>query len=236
MYNIIIVPRLSPIVCKILRVESWSHPSFTRFTREVVGYGSIDGGNTLSQRTMPLRRITAIAWTVSPVNKNIFVCRTSRNNNNDEDVNNPRDNLGRALRGFQSSAFKEEIEVGDTVVCKFPIPNLGIYENTSYELRSVYAQSFDEETQSIVKMQLNGLNDPIPPGSALYVILFSPNHHTDAVVVSPEEVGLSSVRSELGDAAWLAVPGFFWVFVASNFYNIYHERTGGTFMDAFWGR
>lgn len=208
---------------------------------------------------MPLPRITALVLSVSPVvafnnvpilpsvqvprrmhkcpkkNKNTIVCRTSINNNDGEDVNNPRDNLGRALRGFQSSAFKGEIEVGDTVICKLPIPNLGIYENTSYELRSVYAQSFDDETQSIVQMQLNGLNDPIPRGSVMYVTLFSPNYHTDAVVVTPEEVGLSSIRSELGDAAWLAVPGFFWVFVASSFYNTYHQRTGGNFMDAFWG-
>lgn len=209
---------------------------------------------------MPLRRITAIVLTISPVvafnnlptlpavriqrqlpqgpekKKNISVCRTRINNNNDEDVDNPRDNLGRALRGFQSSAFKEEMEVGDTVICKLPIPNLGIYENTSYELRSVYAQSFDQETQSVVKMQLNSLNDPIPTGSVLYVTLFSPKHHTDAVVVSPEEVGLSSVRSELGDAAWLAVPGFFWVLIDLSFINIYHERTGGNFMHGFRGR
>lgn len=70
----------------------------------------------------------------------------------------------------------------------------------------------------------------------MYVTLFSPNVQKEAVVVSPQEVGLSSVKTELGDAAWLAVPGFFWVFVASSFYNTYHERTGGSFLDAFWGR
>lgn len=157
--------------------------------------------------------------------------------NKKEDNNyNPRDNLGRDLRGFQSSAFKDTIEVGDMVVCKLSNPDLGIYENTSYELQSIYAQSFNEETQSIVKLPLNGLNDPIPTGGTLYVTLFSPSTHTEAVVVSPEEVGLSSVKNELGNAAWLAVPGFFWVFVASSFYNTYHEKTGGSFMDAFWGR
>ena len=55
-------------------------------------------------------------------------------------------------------------------------------------------------------------------------------------MVSPQEVGLSSVKNELGDAAWLAVPGFFWVFVASSLYHSYHEKTGGSVLDAFWGR
>mmetsp|Transcript_23677 Transcript_23677/g.30339 ORF Transcript_23677/g.30339 Transcript_23677/m.30339 type:complete len:89 (+) Transcript_23677:1-267(+) len=76
----------------------------------------------------------------------------------------------------------------------------------------------------------------LPSKSKLYISLFSPVHHTEPVVVSPEEVGLTTVRSELGNAALLAVPGFFWIFVASTFYNIYHERTGGSFSDAFWGR
>jgi hypothetical protein len=162
--------------------------------------------------------------------------RMSNNDDSNEDAYNPRDNFGRELRGFQASVFKEDIEVGDMVVCKIPNPDLGIYENTSYELKSIYSQSFDEDTQSIVKAQIKGLNDDIPPGSTLYVTLFSPNVHKEAVVVSPQEVGLSSVKTELGDAAWLAVPGFFWVFVASSFYNTYHERTGGNFLDAFWGR
>jgi len=161
----------------------------------------------------------------------------SRENNRDggEDGSD-KDILGRAIRGFQSSAFKETIEAGDTVVCKQEVPSLGIYENASYELKSIYAQYFDKETQSIIKEPLDSLDDRIPPGSEKYIILFSPSYHKEPVIVSPEEVGLSSVRNELGSAALLAVPGFFWVFVASSFYNIYHERTGGSFLDAFLGR
>ena len=164
----------------------------------------------------------------------VFTMNNDQDSN--EDTHNPRDNFGRELRGFQSSALKDNIEVGDMVVCKISNPDLGIYESTSYELKSIYAQSFDEDTQSIVKAQLNGLNDPMPQGSTLYVALFSPSVHTEAVVVTPQEVGLSSVKTELGDAAWLAVPGFFWVFVCLSFANTYHERTGGSFLDAFWGR
>ena len=45
-----------------------------------------------------------------------------------------------------------------------------------------------------------------------------------------------TVRSELTEAAWLAVPGFVWIVVASTFYSVYHERTGGSLADAFLGR
>ena len=155
-----------------------------------------------------------------------------------DDEYNPRGILGKSIRGFQSSALKTNIEPGDTVVCKREIPTLNIVENASYEVDSIYAQYFDDETQSIVKQQLSSLDEPIPPNSERYVTLYSPVYHKDGapVVVTPEEVSLASVRSELNSAAWLAVPGFFWVFVASSFYNIYHERTGGSFVDAFWGR
>mmetsp|Transcript_12879 Transcript_12879/g.19861 ORF Transcript_12879/g.19861 Transcript_12879/m.19861 type:complete len:214 (-) Transcript_12879:64-705(-) len=162
------------------------------------------------------------------------------NQDNDNDEYNPRDNFGRSLRGFQSSALKTVIETGDTIVTKRPVPSLAIYENTSYEVVSIYAQSFNEETQQVEKQMLNCIDEDssenLPSKSQLYISLFSPVHHKEPVVVSPEEVGLTTVRSELGNAALLAVPGFFWIIVASTFYNIYHERTGGSFSDAFWGR
>jgi hypothetical protein len=162
------------------------------------------------------------------------------NQENDHNEHSPRDNFGRSLRGLQSSALKTVIETGDTVVCKQSFPSLGIYENTSYEVMAIYAQSFNEETQQVEKQMMNFMNESsienLPLKGKLYISLFSPVHHKEPVVVSPEEVGLTTVRSELGNAAWLAIPGFFWVFVASTFYNIYHERTGGSFSDALWGR
>jgi len=159
-------------------------------------------------------------------------------NSNDEEEYDPRDSFGRSIRGFQSSALKTTIEVGDTIVCKRSIPNQGIYENSSYEITSFYTQYFDEETQKIVKQPLNSLDEVASSKSKdqVYMTLFSPQYHSEAVIVTPEEVGLVSIRDELGSAAWLAVPGFFWVFVAASFYNTYHERTGGSFSDAFWGR
>jgi hypothetical protein len=150
-------------------------------------------------------------------------------------------------------------------VCKISIPTLGIYENSSYEVTSIYVQYFNDETQTVVKRPVMSLGkdadgeDIIVAAAAaaassqrgqkkmkknearLYVKLYSPKHHTGgrdagAVVVAPEEVGMISVRDELGNAVWLAVPGFFWVYVAVSLYGTYHERTGGSIGDAFLGR
>lgn len=162
------------------------------------------------------------------------------NQESDDSDFDPRDSFGRSLRGFQKSALKTIVEKGDTIVCKQSVPSLQIYENTSYEVMAIYAQSFNEETQQIEKQMLNcldeGSSEDLPSNSKLYISLFSPVHHKQPVVVTPEEVGLATVRSELGSAVWLAIPGFFWIFVASTFFNIYHDRTGGNFADAFWGR
>eukprot|EP00986_Skeletonema_menzelii_P021171 scaffold33462_cov166-Skeletonema_menzelii.AAC.1 len=116
--------------------------------------------------------------------------------NQDDDEYNPRDNFGRSLRGFQSSALKTVIEAGDTIVCKQSIPSLGIYENTSYEVVSIYAQSFNEETQQVEKQMMEYIDEDanLPSNSKMYITLFSPVHHKEPVVVSPEEVGLTTVR------------------------------------------
>ncbi|KAL7527711.1 hypothetical protein ACHAWF_002280 [Thalassiosira exigua] len=177
-------------------------------------------------------------WPLSHIRMSSAFVLELRMSNQDDDYD-PRDNFGRSIRGLQSSALKTTVNVGDTVVCKRSLLDLGIYENSSYEVRSIYAQYFDEETQQIVKQPLASLDDGAGArqGSQVYMSLFSPQHHSgEGVIVTPEEVGLVSVREELGNAAWLAVPGFFWVFVAASFYNTYHERTGGSFGDAFWGR
>jgi len=145
----------------------------------------------------------------------------------------PRDELGRQIRGLRSDG---RMEPGDTVVCTREIPSLGIYPNVGYELRSVYAQVFQESTQTMERIPLESLESDVPRGYDRYISLFSPKCHEEPVVVTPEEVGLISVRRELGDAAWLGLGGFFWVFVAFTFYSNYHERTGGSVVDAFLGR
>ena len=162
------------------------------------------------------------------------ILHLSSNSNNDDE----RDSFSRAI----SSALKDSIEVGDAVVCKRSLPSLGIDENSSYEVKSIYTQYFDEDTQQVVKEPLSCLDTTnytsSTPKNQVYMTLYSPQYHSDdeAVVVTPEEVGLVSVREELGNAAWLAVPGFFWVFLAASFYSTYHERTGGSIGDALMGR
>jgi hypothetical protein len=170
--------------------------------------------------------------------------RDGDGNGDDDDEDPLRDNLGRQLRGLQATGLKGTITVGDTVVCRNEIPSLGIWEGRSYQLRSIYAQKFVEERQVVERVALRSMDDPVPPGYDRYVTLSSPVYITPSggkdatfsVIVTPEEVGLVSVRRELTDSLWLALPGLFWVFVAASFYNYYHERTGGTFLDAFWGR
>ena len=76
------------------------------------------------------------------------------------------------------------------------------------------------------------MSSPATPGSTRYIQLLT-NPETNAiVVVTPEEIGLVTLKTELFSGIWLAIPGFFWVFVAWNFTNYYTERYGGNFFDA----
>ena len=145
--------------------------------------------------------------------------------------------------GLRGLSLRDTVEVGDRVVCKRSVPEQGIYENASYEVTSVYVQSFDEETQTVSRVQFGSLDEGAAAsssgGSQLYLTLYSPEYHggrAEGAVVTPEEAGLVTVRRELAEAAWLAVPGFVWIAVASTFYGVYHERTGGSLADAFLGR
>eukprot|EP00537_Pseudo-nitzschia_pungens_P006355 CAMPEP_0172377918 /NCGR_PEP_ID=MMETSP1060-20121228/69157_1 /TAXON_ID=37318 /ORGANISM="Pseudo-nitzschia pungens, Strain cf. cingulata" /LENGTH=280 /DNA_ID=CAMNT_0013105629 /DNA_START=180 /DNA_END=1022 /DNA_ORIENTATION=+ len=63
-----------------------------------------------------------------------------------------------------------------------------------------------------------------------------PDEDTTAkgVVVTPEEIGLVSLKADWTEAALLAVPGFVWVVVAMSFSNYYTDRYGGSFWDAFF--
>ena len=74
-----------------------------------------------------------------------------------------------------------------------------------------------------------------------YLKIYNPRDHEGTkiqseggAVVTPEEIGLVSVKSYWTEALFLAVPGFFWVFVAMSFSNYYTDRYGGSFLDAFF--
>lgn len=222
----IVALRPSPTVAFGVGIKSSTRSASRRLCRRMTNAEAV-GGRGMEATTFGMRTKSSTRTTS---------CQRMTNDRESDEYD--RDVLGRSIRGFQSSALKSNIEPGDTVVCKSGVASLNIIENASYEVDSIYAQYFDDETQTVVKQPLPSLDAPIPPKSDRFVTLYSPVYHKDGspVVVSPEEVGITSVRSELNGAALLAIPGFFWVFVASSFYNIYHERTGGSFVDAFWGR
>lgn len=190
------------------------------------------GGSSSSSITCITRLSSQVA---RPNRLTLF---SNRDNDDSGNTDTRRNLLGSELRGLQSAGMKSTMEPGDTVVAKRDIPSLGIFENASYELASVYAQRFLVETQQMEKLALASLDEAVPAGYDRYVTLYSAKYHDGKgpVVVTPEEAGLVTVRKEIVAALWLALPGFFWIFVALSFANYYHARTGGNFFDAFWGR
>jgi hypothetical protein len=140
-------------------------------------------------------------------------------------------------RGIARTGMKDvdSLTVGDIVVAKYEIPSLNIWTDFGYEITGLYAQGLSTETGQLEKIPLRTLADNIPKsGYTRYMQVFSPNHHKQPVVVTPEEIGLVTLKAELKEAMLLAIPGFFWVFVASSFSNYYTEKYGGSFFDAFF--
>jgi hypothetical protein len=181
----------------------------------ILGIGTPSHVEAFAARRGCARQLSNASSGHTPLDRSTAATSHRRLSNNDDDYD-PRDNLGRTIRGVQSLTLKTEVEVGDTVVCKRAVERLNIYENASYEVKSIYTQSFDEETQQTVKEPLSSLAEAetTNPNQSVYLTLFSPEHHAEAVIVTAEEVGLVTVREELGNVVWLAVPGFFWILVA----------------------
>jgi len=129
---------------------------------------------------------------------------------------------------------------GDVIFAKRDIPSLKIYADTAYDVTSIYHQGLNPDTGRIDKISVSTLDQVVPRGYTRYVTLYSPVHHGDdmvegAVIVTPEEVGLVSMKQEVDQSLLLAVPGLFWVGLCVYFTNVYTERYGGTFLDAFMG-
>jgi len=127
--------------------------------------------------------------------------------------------------------------VGSTVVAGLSIPELGIHEWQSYELRSIYDQGADPKTGMVVRLPRQNLNEKkeeVPYGYTRYVTLYSERYHEESgpVIVSPEEIGLTSLREEVLDSLLMASPVFgLWTALALTFANQYNERYGGNFFD-----
>ncbi|KAG7347308.1 hypothetical protein IV203_016013 [Nitzschia inconspicua] len=148
-----------------------------------------------------------------------------------------------------------ELQVGDVIVAKTDIPSLSVWAGSGYEITAMYWKGVNADTGIVETIPLDTLynkaeNDsiingrtiipiqraPSPPGCTKYLEIYNPRHHQKRgpVVVSPEEIGLVTLKSELEESIFLAIPGLFWVFVAATFANTYTDRYGGDFWDAFF--
>jgi len=123
-----------------------------------------------------------------------------------------------------------------------------------YELQSIYLQGKSTSLSVadttglprsggiIDKIPLPALdlaNQKIPPGYTLYITLYSPMYHDDdgiGVIVTPQEVGLTTMQDEIIDSLLTALPLlFFTLSLSATFASSYTQRYGGNFLDAFWG-
>ena len=150
--------------------------------------------------------------------------------------------FGRMARGVVRTGMKE---VESLQVAKVEIPSLQIRRDCGYEITAIYAQGINVATGKVEQIPLPTLaavnnnnsdnNTNVPStGYTRYMQIYSAKDHSEPVIVTPEEIGLVTVKAELQEAMLLAIPGFFWVFVASSFSNYYTDRYGGSFFDAFF--
>lgn len=150
----------------------------------------------------------------------------------------PRDLVGRMARGMVSTGMKETVERYDVVVAKADVPDLGIFADQAYEVVSIYLQGLNPKTELLERIPLDSLEDGTnKAGYTKYIRLYSPSYHEEPVIVTPEEVGLVSLRDEVVDATLVMLPIFaFWVCTCLVFAGKYNERYGGNFVDALFGR
>lgn len=136
----------------------------------------------------------------------------------------------------------KDLMVGDWVVAKRDVPSLGIRAGAVYKLVSIFKKGGNPSNneglgvETLLLERYGDDNDNEYSGYQKYLKVYNPRDHgkTEGVVVTPEEIGLVSVKADWKEAALLAIPGFFWVFVATAFSNYYTDRYGGSFLDAFF--
>ena len=81
----------------------------------------------------------------------------------------------------------------------------------------------------IERVSVDSLESQAPDGCAgftKYIVLYSRKYHEDTgpVILRPNEVQVVTVKDEIADSAWLALPGLFWVWLAFTFYQYGVER------------
>lgn len=141
------------------------------------------------------------------------------------------------------------IQRDSLVIAKYDVPDLGVFADQAYQLQSIYAQgetSGEEINGGIIEkieqpyLDLSGNRDTIPSGYTLYITLYSKMYHDNdkfggkAVITTPEEVGLVSMKDEVLDSVLVALPILsFWLGTCYTFSNWYTSKYGGNFIDAF---
>lgn len=137
--------------------------------------------------------------------------------------------FGALLEGLSKSGISSSITKGCIVIPRVDIPEMRIVEAQNYEVMDIYLQGTSEEAL-IERVSLETLDDPRPVGTetyTLYLKLYNPRYNDEPVIVTPEEVGLVSVKDEIVEALIFAVPGLaFWICVSILFYS-YGSITGG---------
>mmetsp|Transcript_1731 Transcript_1731/g.2487 ORF Transcript_1731/g.2487 Transcript_1731/m.2487 type:complete len:223 (+) Transcript_1731:88-756(+) len=137
------------------------------------------------------------------------------------------------------------IKADSLVITKIDRPDLGIFADQTYVLKSVYLQKSNEsgEVERIPLPQLDLTETTPPSGYELYVSLYSSMYHDNEihmgrpVIATPEEVGLVSMKDEVFDSVLVAVPILsFWLGTIFVFVSKYNERYGGNFYDALFGK
>jgi hypothetical protein len=179
-------------------------------------------------------------------------------NDNDESSSSGNGNYNSSfLSRLAKSGIKnlEDLQMGDVVVAKKDVPSLRIWRGLGYEIIAIYLKGVNRETGLVEEIPLETFYGVVsseaseatrapkdvfsksPVGYTKYLKVYNPRNHADCgpVVVSPEEIGLVTLKSELTQAILLAIPGFFWVFVAAAFSSYYNDQYGGNFWNALFG-
>ena len=146
----------------------------------------------------------------------------------------------RGIRGIARTGMKDydNLRVGDMVVARCEIPKSRIWSGSGYEITEMYAQGVNVDSGVTEKLALDTLGSfKGQVGYTVFLKVFNPQCHkeTGPVIVTADEIGLCTLRTELNASLLLALPGFFWVFVAWKFASYYNHVYGGNFLDALLG-
>ena len=153
-----------------------------------------------------------------------------------QDDNDDRgENLGKMVRSI-GGGMGDKVGVGSIVVAGREIPSLGIKIHQSYEVKEIFDKAASDDGL-VEKIPVTDLGYDVAPDYTRYIMIYNQMYQEEPVVVTPEEMGLVSMRQEIVDSVWMALPILtFWTTLCFTFSKLYTDRYGGDFMDALFGR